>query len=99
MAAEVSSVGSLEVTTRLLGNGHGDVVFDSKPCADLVLLHVDEAHREQLEQLAAAGAGGRPPLPVARPGADSDLMRAAIRSGALDFLPEPIAAADVESAI
>jgi pilus assembly protein CpaE len=89
----LASHGKFEVHARLITNGHTDPLYGVPFDPDLVVLRFDAEHLAELAAWTAAAA--RPPLIVVGPAANSEAMRLAIRAGAKDFLPEPVAAADL----
>ena len=84
-----------EVHARLISNGHTDPLHGIPFDPDLVVLRFDAEHLAELAAWNASHAAARPPLIVVGPAANSEAMRLAIRAGAKDFLPEPVAAADL----
>ncbi len=84
-----------EVHARLISNGHTDPLHGAPFDPDLVVLRFDAEHLAELAAWTAQNAAGRPPLVVVGPAANAEAMRLAIRAGAKDFLPEPVAAADL----
>jgi len=90
---------SLEVTTRLVTNGHTDPLYGLERMPDLLLLRVSHLWREELAALLQRPAHERPPLLVCGPLEEREGMRLAMQAGARDFLPEPVAAADLQAAL
>lgn len=84
-----------EVHVRLINNGHTDPLHDLAFEPDLVVLRFDAEHLAELAAWNAHNAAARPPLIVVGPAANAEAMRLAIRAGAKDFLPEPIAGSDL----
>lgn len=87
------------VTTRLIGNGHTDPLYNVQQAPDVLVLRFDAANLAELATLAESSPDGRPPLIVVGPPASSEAMRLAVRSGARDFLVEPLDAADFVAAL
>jgi pilus assembly protein CpaE len=81
-----------DVHTRLISNGHGDPLHGLAFQPDIVVLRLDAEHLTELSDWAGTGTTVRPPLVVVGPPGDTEAMRLAIRSGAKDFLPEPVQA-------
>lgn len=88
-----------EVQVRLINNGHVDPLHGLSFQPDVVVLHFDAAHLEELAAWNQKSPVPRPPLIIVGPAGEAEAMRLAIRSGAKDFLPEPVAAADLIAAL
>lgn len=85
----------LECTFRLISNGHTDPMHGITRMPDVLLLRFDPEHLAELATLAGKDPAARPPLIVVGPPANAEAMRLAIRSGAQDFLVEPLQADDL----
>jgi pilus assembly protein CpaE len=92
-------VSGLEAHVHVITNGHVDPLqgIDFKP--DIVLLHFAAKQTAELAAWAARAPEDRPTLIVVGPGGHADATRLAIRSGARDFLPEPVGKADLVASI
>src|SRR4029077_15162413 len=66
---------------------------------DIVLLRFEAERTAELSAWASRPAQGRPALIVVGPRGHADATRLAIRSGARDFLPEPVSKADLLAAL
>lgn len=90
-ALQAAFVGSndFECHTRVLTNGHADPLYNLGWAPDLVVLRFDA---ENLAEISAWAEhpDSRPPLIVIGPAGNVDAVRLAMRSGARDFLPEPV---------
>jgi pilus assembly protein CpaE len=95
----LQEVPNLELRVNVIGNGHTDPLHDSNFAPDIVLLHFEAQQTAELAAWAARPAEGRPALIVVGPGGHADTTRLAIRSGARDFLPEPVSKADLLAAL
>jgi len=84
-----------DVRAHIITNGHTDPLYGLDFTPDIVLLHFEAKRTAELSAWAARPLEGRPVLIVVGPGADGDATRLAIRSGARDFLPEPVAKGDL----
>jgi len=92
--------GEFESHARLITNGHVDPLHGLPFVPDVVVLRVDAEHLAELAAWSGKdGASSRPPLIVVGPVGQADATRLAIRSGAKDFLPEPVVAADLIAAL
>ena len=78
----------LQVTTRLVSNGHTDPLYGLTELPDFLLLWVSHLWREELAALLQRPAHDRPPLLVCGPLEEREGMRMAMQAGARDFLPE-----------
>ena len=90
---------NLQVSTRLVSNGHTDPLFGLEQMPDFLLLRVSHLWREELAALLQHPVKERPPLLVCGPLDEHEGMRLAMQAGARDFLPEPVAAEELQSAI
>jgi len=97
--AYLQGTAGLEVQSHIVTNGHVDplegVAFDP----EIVVLHFEHKKTAELAAWAARPVEGRPVLIVVGPGGDGEATRLAIRSGARDFLPEPVGKADLISTL
>lgn len=95
----LQGVSGIDVRVHVISNGHVDPLagVDFKP--DIVLLHFGAKQTAELAAWAARAPEGRPTLIVVGPGGHADATRLAIRSGARDFLPEPVGQADLVATI
>jgi pilus assembly protein CpaE len=89
----------LDVRSHVITNGHLDPLEGIDFTPDIVLLHFEAKRTAELSAWAARPAEGRPVLIVVGPGGDGDATRLAIRCGARDFLPEPVAKAELVSSV
>ncbi|NQD94158.1 AAA family ATPase, partial [Pseudomonas sp. CrR25] len=90
---------SLQVTTRLVSNGHTDPLYGLERMPDFLLLRVSHLWREELAALLQRPAHERPPLLVCGPLEEREGIRLAMQAGARDFLPEPVAADELLAAL
>ncbi len=89
----------LQVSTRLVSNGHTDPLYGLEQLPDFLLLRVSHLWREELAALLQRPAHERPPLLVCGPLNEHEGMRLAMQAGARDFLPEPVAAEELLAAL
>jgi pilus assembly protein CpaE len=90
---------NIDVQVRIMGNGHVDPLQGLDPVPDIVLLHFAANETADLSAWAKRPAQGRPTLIVVGPGGHANATRLAIRSGARDFLPEPVSKPDLVAAV
>jgi pilus assembly protein CpaE len=88
-----------ECTFRLISNGHTDPLHGVDRLPDVLLLRFDPTQLAELATLAETDPSKRPPIIVVGPPANPEAMRLAIRSGARDFLVEPLRAEDLITAL
>ena len=84
----------LQVTTRLVSNGHTDPLYGLTEMPDFLLLWVSHLWRDELDALLKRPANERPPLLVCGPLDEREGMRMAMQAGARDFLSDSVV--DVE---
>jgi pilus assembly protein CpaE len=84
---------------RLINNGHTDPLYGLSFAPDVVVLRFDAEHLAELAAWSDKNAASRPPLIVVGPAGQAEAMRLAIRSGAKDFLPEPVTPGDLIAAL
>jgi pilus assembly protein CpaE len=89
LQAAFTSSNEFECRTRVLTNGHTDPLYGLEWDPDIVLLRFDAEHLAEIASWAETPES-RPPLVVIGPPGNVEAMRIAIRSGARDFLPEPV---------
>ncbi|MFZ3186578.1 MAG: AAA family ATPase [Pseudomonas sp.] len=89
----------LQVSTRLVSNGHTDPLYGLEQLPDFLLLRVSHLWREELAALLQRPVQERPPLLVCGPLEEREGIRLAMQAGARDFLPEPVAAEELLAAL
>jgi pilus assembly protein CpaE len=89
----------LQVSTRLVSNGHTDPLYGLERMPDFLLLRVSHLWREELASLLLRPAQERPPLLICGPLEEREGIRLAMQAGARDFLPEPVAADELLAAL
>ncbi|WPC06933.1 AAA family ATPase [Pseudomonas benzenivorans] len=90
---------SLQVTTRLVTNGHTDPLYGLERMPEFLLLRVSHLWREELAALLQRPAQERPPFLICGPLEEHEGIRLAMQAGARDFLPEPVAADELLAAL
>jgi pilus assembly protein CpaE len=81
---------SVTCTFHLIVNGHTDPMYGVDYVPDVVLLRFDAEHLAELTTLAESTTTPRPALVVLGPAGSTEGARLAVRSGARDFLFEPV---------
>jgi pilus assembly protein CpaE len=99
LEAALAGAPGLSVSTRLISNGHTDPLHGLHTSPDVLVLRFDADSLAELAALAHSGPDNRPPLVVVGPAGSPDAMRLAIRSGARDFLAEPLNADEFVAAV
>jgi pilus assembly protein CpaE len=89
----------IEIQSHIITNGHVDPLEGVAFEPEIVVLHFEHKKTAELAAWAARPMEGRPVLIVVGPGGDGEATRLAIRSGARDFLPEPVVKADLVSTV
>ena len=95
LKAYLQGATGFDVRVHSITNGHTDPLHGVDFAPDIVVLHFEAKRTAELSAWATRPAEGRPILIVVGPGGDGDATRLAIRSGARDFLPEPVGKADL----
>lgn len=80
-------------------NGHVDPLHGVERLPDLVVLHLSQLWREELEAIATRPPERRPALIVVGAANDMNVMRLAMQAGARDLVPEALVKADLLQAI
>ncbi len=99
LKAYLQGSAGLDVRGHVITNGHIDPLEGIDFTPDIVLLHFEAKRTTELSAWTARPKEGRPILIVVGPGGDGDATRLAIRSGARDFLPEPVGKADLVATV
>jgi pilus assembly protein CpaE len=99
LEAALSGAPGLAVSTRLISNGHTDPLHGLQSSPDVLVVRFDADSLSELVALAQSGPDNRPPLIVVGPAGSPEAMRLAIRSGARDFLAEPLNAGEFVTAL
>ncbi len=89
----------LTLDRKLVVNGHTDPLHEVTDLPDVLVLHLGETWRAELEGLAGRSADRRPPLIVIGSTQDAAAMRLAMQAGARDLLPVPLVEADLIAAL
>jgi pilus assembly protein CpaE len=99
LGAALKGVDGLDCTTRHISNGHTDPLHGAHPLPDVLVLRFDAESLAELATLSKTSPDTRPPLIVVGPAGSAEAMRLAVRSGARDFLAEPLNTAEFLGAI
>lgn len=83
-------VHGLQISTRLVSNGHSDPLHGLEQLPDVLLLRVSQHWREELAALLQRPAAERPVLLVCGALDQAEGLRLAMQAGARDFLSEPL---------
>lgn len=88
-----------DVKVRALANGNNDPLVGLDYVPDIVVLRFQADETAELSAWAAGKPASRPPLIVVGPEGNAAATRLAIRSGARDFIAEPVGNADLCAAL
>jgi len=99
LQAHLSGVPGLDVRVRALSNGNADPLHGLEQVPDIVVLRFQADQTAELTAWAAGQPDTRPPLIVVGPAGNAESMRLAVRSGARDFLAEPVGKSDLMAAL
>lgn len=97
--ASLAGAGSFSCTCRLLLNGSTNPLAGTQQTPDAIVLHVDGGNLGDLAAMAASGPEARPPMVVIGPAGNADALRQALRSGARDFLADPVDPVELVAAL
>lgn len=90
LSASLAGAATMTCSTRLISNGHTDPLYGLHSVPDVLVLRFDAESLEELAAFAKSSPDTRPPLIVVGPAGSPEAMRLAVRSGARDFLAEPL---------
>lgn len=99
LQSQLRRYSGLTLERKLVVNGHTDPLHEVAELPDVLVLHLGETWRAELEGLAARSADRRPPLIVIGSTQDAAAMRLAMQAGARDLLPVPLVEADLIAAL
>ena len=95
----LAGAAELECSTYLIGDGHAGMLSSIEPMPDVLVLRLDVDSMPELAALAGTSADGRPPMIVVGPAGHGEAVRLAVRSGARDFLADPVEPSDLVAAV
>jgi len=95
----LSGVAELACSTHLISGGQPDELSHLEPVPDVLVLRFDAENPAELAALAGASPDSRPPMIVVGPAGNAEAVRLAVRSGARDFLAEPVKPEDLVAAV
>jgi pilus assembly protein CpaE len=99
LEASLAGASGIAISTRLISNGHTDPLHALQSLPDVLVLRFDADSLAELATLAQSSPEHRPPLIVVGPSGSPEAMRLAVRSGARDFLAEPLNAEEFVAAL
>lgn len=91
--------GAFDVICKHVSNGHADPLHGVTDAPDIVIHHVGPSGQADLAEIVDQGIAGRPPTIVIGPAGQTTCMRLAMRTGARDYLEEPVAPADLAASL
>ena len=99
LAAALSAAPQVSCAIHLISDGQAKELSALQPPPDVLVLRFDGDSLPELAALADSSADSRPPLIVVGPAGNADAVRLAVRSGARDFLAEPVKPEDLVAAV
>ena len=99
LADALGLAAELACSTYLIGDGHAGMLASIEPAPDVLVLRLDADSMPELAALAGASPDSRPPMIVVGPAGNAEAVRLAVRSGARDFLADPVKTEDLVAAI
>jgi pilus assembly protein CpaE len=78
-----------KVSIRYISNGHADPLYGVPDLPDLLIFHMGVNDEEELACLTERPAELRPPTLIIGPGGNTQMMRLAMKAGAIDYLEDP----------
>lgn len=87
--------GAFDVACKHVSNGHADPLHGVTDTPDIVIHQVGSSGETDLAAIVDQGIAGRPPTIVIAPPGQTTCMRLAMRTGARDYLEDPVAPADL----
>lgn len=90
LVAGLDNVEDVACSTHLIRDSEQGLLSDLRPRPDVLVLRFDADNLADLASLADSGRDGRSTLVVVGPAGNAEAIRLAMRSGARDFLPEPV---------
>lgn len=86
-------------STYVIDHRRTDALLALEPVPDVIVLRFDADDLDQLAALAEPGVERRSPIVVVGPAGNAEAVRLAVRSGARDFLAEPVNPAELVAAV
>jgi pilus assembly protein CpaE len=99
LADALARARDIACSTHLIADGHADALAGLDPAPDVLVLRFAGDNLSELAALADSSPASRPPLIVVGPASSPEAARHAVRSGARDFLPEPVKADELVAAV
>ncbi|MBL4827465.1 MAG: AAA family ATPase [Spongiibacteraceae bacterium] len=90
----LTPVKALNIQRNHICNGHSDPLFGLVKMPNLLIFWVSTNWQVELEELISRPAAERPPLIICANNDDAQLMRKAMKAGAVDYLRSPIVAGE-----
>lgn len=99
LQAAIGELADFEARTRLISNGHANPLHGLNWLPDIVVLHFGTDNLSEIAAWSESEARERPALIVIGPAGHPEAARLAVRSGALDFLTEPLSRSELIAAL
>jgi pilus assembly protein CpaE len=87
--------GVFDVTCKHVSNGHADPLHGVTDAPDILIHQVGSSGETDLAEIVDRGIAGRPPTIVIGPPGQTTCMRLAMRTGARDYLEDPVSPGDL----
>ena len=91
--------GGVELTTRLIENGHPDPLYNISRMPEILIYAIGEHNADGLKALSERPLSQRPHTLVVGPDNDVSQFRAAMRAGVRDYLTAPVAEEELSTAL
>jgi pilus assembly protein CpaE len=82
--------GGVDLTTRLIENGHTDPLYNVRRMPEILIYFIGEGDNAGMAALSSRPPSERPQTIVVGPEGDVSQFRSAMRAGARDYLPTPV---------
>jgi len=99
LADGLASGPDISCSMRTLDDGQADMLSSLEPLPDVLVLRFDANSLSDLAALADSSPDSRPPLIVVGPWDNAEAVRLAMRSGARDFLADPVKPGELLAAV
>jgi pilus assembly protein CpaE len=99
LQAAIGDAADFETRVRLISNGHADPMHGLNWLPEIVVLHIGTDNLTEIAAWAESDARERPALVVIGPAGHPEAARLAVRSGARDFLSEPLSRTEFLAAL
>lgn len=99
LEAAMRGEAGLNVSLRLIENGHSDPLYGLGVLPDVLVFDLGAAWEEELKAFGQNHVTARPSLIAVGPAGDPQMMRMAMQAGARDFFTRPVPAPELLAAV